>query len=245
MGIYSGFFNSIEGDRVYNADDLSRFFAGVVSDGVFRYHLKELAVETTGAMGVRVLTGKAIVLGKYVETTETLKLDIAGGNSQPRYDAVVVGVDLEARTGDIYIKSGTPAASPAYPALEYKSNKKELCLAYVYVPANPTAVTADNIKDMRADASICGWVALTNMAQALNTYRSSYTVDGDSKSAIPIGIAQYVPATDTLLAYKNGFFLQEGVDYTVQGIGGQAEIVMQSATPAGNRFDFVALKLDI
>lgn len=243
MSVTSGFFNSIEGDRVYNADDFSRFYDGLTSDGVFRYFKGELEVGTGGGMSVKVAAGKAIVLGKYVENTQSLDLEITGGNSQPRYDAVVVGVDLDARTGDIYIKSGTPAASPAYPALENNATKKELCIAYAYVPANPTAISI--ITDKRADQAVCGWVALTNMAQALNTYRSSYTVDGDSKSAIPIGIAQYVPATDTLLAYKNGFFLQEGVDYTVQGIGGQAEIVMQSATPAGNRFDFVALKLDI
>lgn len=243
MSVTSGFFNSIEGDRVYNADDFSRFYDGLTSDGVFRYFKGELGVGTGGGMSVKVAAGKAIVLGKYVENTQSLDLEITGGNNQPRYDAVVAGVDLDARTGDIYIKSGTPAASPAYPVMENNATKKELCIAYVYVPANPTAISI--ITDKRADQAVCGWVALTDMAQALKTYRSSYTVTDNDKSVIPVGIPQYNPATDTLLAYKNGFFLQEGTDYTVQGTGEQATIVMPTVTANGNGFNFVVLKLDV
>ena len=31
-----GFFNSESGDRVYNADDFSNFFEGVIGDGIFK-----------------------------------------------------------------------------------------------------------------------------------------------------------------------------------------------------------------
>lgn len=244
MSVKSGFFNSIEGDRVYNADDLSQFFDGIISDGVFRYYKKELAVEATNAMSVRVLTGKAIVFDKYVENTAALDLNITGGNSQPRYDAVVVGVDLEERTGDIYIKSGTPAASPAYPAMSDTPNKKEICIAYVYVPANPTSIVADNITDKRGDSAVCGWVTLTNVSAYLENYRNNYITKVE-EGIIPITAQPYDANNDTLFVYKNGFFMTETAEYLVEGTGSNAKIHLSSAAPADTNFNFVVLHLTI
>ena len=35
MAIKYGFFNSVSGDRKYNADDISNYFLKLISDGVF------------------------------------------------------------------------------------------------------------------------------------------------------------------------------------------------------------------
>ena len=64
-----GFFNSIDGDRVYGAEDLNNFFEGIISDGIFRNYKRELKVTAPGGMTVRVLTGKAICLEKYIDLT--------------------------------------------------------------------------------------------------------------------------------------------------------------------------------
>lgn len=244
MSVKSGFFNSIEGDRVYNADDISQFFDGIISDGVFRYYKKELKVEATNEMSVRVLTGKAIVFDKYIENTAPLTLNITGGNSQPRYDAVVVGVDLFERTGDIYIKSGTPAASPAYPTMLDTPDKKEICLAYVYVPANPTSIVADNITDKRSDSAVCGWVILTNVSAHLKNYRNNYITKSE-EYAIPITAQPYDANNDTLLVYKNGLFMTERVEYIVGETGSSAKIHLSDIAPANTSFDFVVLHLTI
>ena len=66
MSVNSGFFNAVNGDRTYNADDLSQFFDGIISDGIFKYFKNELKVTANKGLSVRVLNGKAIVLGKYV-----------------------------------------------------------------------------------------------------------------------------------------------------------------------------------
>ena len=35
---------------------------------------------------------------------------------------------------------------------------KEYCLAYIYIKAGATAITASDIEDTRADEALCGWV---------------------------------------------------------------------------------------
>ena len=243
MSVNSGFFNAINGDRTYNADDLSQFFDGIISDGVFKYFKNELKVTANSGLSVRVLNGKAIVLGKYVENGAALDLDIEGGNSQPRYDAIVVAVNLEDRQGYIYVKQGIASSAPTPPTLYNTPNSKEICLAYVYVGANASQITESNIIDKRDDTALCGYVKLTNVSAELKNYRNNYTTAG-TESVIPIGISQFDAAYDTLLIYKNGMLLEETNEYLVQGTGSEAKVHLASAAPAGQAFTFVVLHLD-
>ena len=243
MSVNSGFFNAINGDRTYNADDLSQFFDGIISDGVFKYFKNELKVTANNGLSVRVLNGKAIVLGKYVENSAALDLDIEGGNSQPRYDAIVVSVSLEDRQGNIYVKQGIASSAPTPPTLYDTPNSKEICLAYVYVGANASQITESNIIDKRDDTAVCGYVKLTNVSAELKNYRNNYTTSG-TESVIPIGISQFDAAYDTLLIYKNGILLEETNEYLVQGTGSEAKVHLSSAAPAGQGFTFVVLHLD-
>ena len=42
--IKTGFFNSINSDRGYNADDISDYFKGLITDGVFKNYLEDLSL---------------------------------------------------------------------------------------------------------------------------------------------------------------------------------------------------------
>ena len=67
--IKTGIFNSINGDRVYNADDLGEYFSGLLSDGVFKGFENEMEPTTPGGVPIVVInSGKASLLGKYVKT---------------------------------------------------------------------------------------------------------------------------------------------------------------------------------
>ena len=67
-----GFFNSMEGDRVYSAEDLACMYDGLVSDGVIRGLGAQLEVTACDKMQVLVGTGKAIVGRKWIWNTEQL-----------------------------------------------------------------------------------------------------------------------------------------------------------------------------
>ena len=88
----------------------------------------------------------------------TLALDIADA-ANPRIDVVAVRFDAAANTTDLVIKKGTAAASPAMPEIVQTESVYELYLFSVYRETAATVITADNVTDLRLDASVCGLMA--------------------------------------------------------------------------------------
>ena len=167
MAITYGFFNSVNGDRVYNADQMSEYFNGLVSDGVFEDVGDGLQVVPHSGMTVNVSTGRAIVRSKWIENDAALTVDITQAHpTLNRYTAVIIRLDVTNREITITTKDGTAAASPAKPSMTDNVTTKELCLAYVYIKAGATSITAANIQDMRS-SSKCGWV--TGLVKQVDT----------------------------------------------------------------------------
>lgn len=70
MAITSGFFNSVNGDRVYNAREISMYFDGLISDGVYESVGGKLQVTATGlGMQVTVAAGRAIIDCQWLTAT--------------------------------------------------------------------------------------------------------------------------------------------------------------------------------
>ena len=179
MAITYGFFNSMGGDRTYNADQMSEYFSGLISDGVFENVGDALQVIPGDGMTAKVKSGRAIIKCKWLENdaVETLSLN-ASHPTLDRYSAVVVRLDASNRLMEFAIKDGTAASSPAKPSMTNDSSVSEMCLAYIKVKAGTTAITAADIQDMRA-SSLCGWV--TGLIKQVDTstlfeqYTAAYT----------------------------------------------------------------------
>ena len=158
MAVTSGFFDSRNGDRKYNADQMSEYFRGIVSGGVFQHLDGGLQVTAGTGLSVNVAAGRAIVQNRWVQNSASLPLSIsAASETYGRKDAVVLRLDSSARTVSIVVKTGTPAASPAAPSMTRSGGVYEMALAYVNVAAGATSVT---ITDKRSDSAVCGWAAV-------------------------------------------------------------------------------------
>lgn len=158
MAITYGFFNSVNGDRVYNADQMSEYFDGLISDGVYESVGGGLQVVPHSGMTVNVQSGRGIVRCKWINNDAALTVDITQAHpTLNRYTAVIIRLDVTNRQIEITTKDGTAAAAPAKPTMTDTVTTKELCLAYLYIKAGATTITAANIQDMRA-SSLCGWV---------------------------------------------------------------------------------------
>lgn len=158
MAVKYGYFNSIDGDRTYNADDMSEYFDGLVSNGVYESVGGALQVTAGSGMSVNVATGRAIINCKWISNNSVLSLNVTAAHAVlNRYTAVVVRLDIANRLMTITTKDGTPASSPVKPSMTNNSTIVEICLAYIYVGAGVTSITQANITDMRA-SSLCGWV---------------------------------------------------------------------------------------
>lgn len=172
MAIKSGFFNSVDKDRRYNADDLSQFFYGLISDGIIddTGTASSMKVEPGTDLGIKVLPGRAVLRTKYVMNDEDHPIALlAADSTNPRIDRIVLHLNTSpsVRSITVIAKSGTPAARPSAPALTRTGTIYELSLAQIYVGAAATSVTAANITDERPDRSVCGFcgfVAPSNIA---------------------------------------------------------------------------------
>lgn len=149
MPLASGFYNSVNGDRVYDADQFGSLFDGIISDGIFPNVGDKFFVRPTGnGMGVYVGSGKAWFNKRWVENTgdETLQLTAANA-SLDRIDTIVLIVDntKAVRGAHFEVLRGTPGAAPAEPLLPSTGEKKYVALANVRIVKNSTTVSAENI----------------------------------------------------------------------------------------------------
>ena len=150
----------------YNAQDVSYYYAGRHS-GVFALDTN-CQVSIVSGMDIKVAKGKGwlahgVDYGVVFWMEEDVTLTVPVGDvASPRWDYVCVGWETtEVKNNPtIYIKSGSPAVTPAEPTLENSANKIEICLAKIYVPSGTTNLRATGVTltDTRADKNYCGLV---------------------------------------------------------------------------------------
>ena len=298
MALEYGFFNAVKQtdgtyDRVYNAEQMSRYFNGLVSPGVYESVGGGLQVRAGTGMTVQVQTGRAILGDNCQWLDNDAVLDIvlnAAHVTLNRYTAIVMRLDYTNRNISIVAVDGANATTPTKPAMTRTSAIMEYCLAYVYVGKGVTTITQSAITDTRPDNTVCGWVTglvqqvdtsqlflqwqtayaefyaqmqawqtqqaaafdawfstLTGQLQ-VNTYIQEYrnTVSVTSSTTQgSMGISQYVPTTDILIANLNGIALVEGTDYSISGTGTGAKITLTKAIDGNNVIEFRVLKSKI
>jgi hypothetical protein len=157
---FSSFFNSIRGDRKYKAKDWAAYFGTLIGNGVFPLPSTGLQIVSGEGMTITVHAGTAWINGYLYRNTDDLPLtiDTAEGVLK-RIDRIVIRWDLTARKISAAVKKGTPASSPAAPALQRDADAYELCLADVLINAGVTQITGANITDQRLNGELCGIVA--------------------------------------------------------------------------------------
>ena len=166
MAIKYGFFNSVSGDRLYNADDVSGYFKGLIGDGVYEDYLDALRVVSNNNHRVIVKPGRAMIEGHYIENTEDYEV-IVTQRDLPAWNAISVVLDREHRQGVIVLHEGVASSNPVKPVPAERSDYKEMILAYVYTPAGPGIISQSQIEDTRADSNLCGWV--TGLVKQVDT----------------------------------------------------------------------------
>ena len=159
MALTSGFFNSVSGDRTYNADQLSSMFEGLVSDGIYESVDDAFVVTASSGMVLNVGTGRAMVNGKWVKNTAPIAVTLNAAHVLlNRYTAIVLRLDISGRDITVEMIDGEAASSPTKPSIVRNGSYYDLLLAYVYVGAGVTSISQANIEDQRANTTYCGWV---------------------------------------------------------------------------------------
>lgn len=161
MAVTYGFFDSINGDRTYNADQISDYFLKLISNGVFATPSNAMQVQAATGLSVNVSAGWGFIQCKWVNNDNNYNVQLDAADSTfARIDRIVLKLDRshEHRYITIEAKTGTPAATPEPPELTRSGDVYELSLAQVAVAAGATTITQAEITDERGDTSVCGYV---------------------------------------------------------------------------------------
>lgn len=247
MAVTYGFFDSVDGDRTYNADQISEYFLKLISNGVFATPADAMQVRAGEGMNVYVTAGWGFINCKWIKNTSNYNLTLSASDLiLKRIDRVVMRLDPTNRNIVLDIKQGTAAASPEAPELtRVDGGTWELSLAQIYVDANTSAITQADITDERPDAEVCGYIAgliqqidaselfaqftaefniwFDSAKQGLGTATlmqqtgSTYVTTTDDESEIPINVDNYNYALDIVNVYINGLRLVPGVEFTING----------------------------
>lgn len=172
MAIITGFFNSINGDRKYNAEKMSNYFEGMFTRGVLQNFAGKFLVLSKSNMSVEVSTGKAYFTeGIFIKNTATHVINIHPSDvTLNRIDRIVLRKDKNesVRNANIVYKKGTPASSPVAPVLINDDYIEEMSLATIYVGKLVEVITQASITNTIPDPKVCGYV--TGLIDQVDTH---------------------------------------------------------------------------
>lgn len=148
MTLTCGFYNSVGGDRVYDAIQMSSIFDGLIQDGIFSSVGSKLMVTPGTGLNVIVGTGRAWFNHSWTNSDSPIVLPVASPHAAwTRKDIVVLEInsDNSVRNNTIKIVQGTPALSPSLPALTNTAYVHQYPLAYIEVNVGVTEISASKI----------------------------------------------------------------------------------------------------
>lgn len=145
-----GFYNSVNHDRTYNAEEFSKLFDGLINDGVYERIGQVFAVTPSDGMVVNVGSGRAWFNHTWTYNDSTIQMVIPESDlAYDRIDAVVIEVNSTAnvRANTIKVIKGIPSASPEKPILTNTDGIYQHALAYITVEARSTSISGSNIEN--------------------------------------------------------------------------------------------------
>ncbi|MBR3117724.1 MAG: hypothetical protein IKF29_00640 [Oceanobacillus sp.] len=187
MAVIKGyFFNALKSgdtyDRLYNNDDIRKYFDKLIGNGVFPNPSDQLKVVPNGLMTIKILPGQAWINGYKM----VIELD---GNTNIDTGYVPENVTLEAgknyRVYALANESSRAMEISVVEAVGSTSIANSLVLADISIPNDATSVEASMITDRRGDPNLCPWVAglitqvdpsqmIADLQATLTQYTSEY-----------------------------------------------------------------------
>ncbi len=151
MAVTSGFYNSLNGDRKYDAIQMSSIFDGIIKDGIFMNYLDRFIVKQNDPENFQVLvsTGRGWFDHSWILNDAILPIRLDQPEVlQDRIDAIFIDVngELGVRASTIILVKGTPAINPVPPEPIKTSAHNQYPLAYIRVRVGSQGIRAADIE---------------------------------------------------------------------------------------------------
>ncbi|WP_051355873.1 hypothetical protein [Acetobacterium malicum] len=156
---YSGFYNSVGGDRRYDQEFFGKLFGSFIGNGIFPNPSTNCQIVANDDMTITVKDGLAWINGVLYYNDSDFILGIEAADTVlKRIDRIVLRNSTTSRSTRAYIKKGTFASSPVAPALQRDADMYELGIADIYIGNNAVSILQANITDLRLNSNYCGVV---------------------------------------------------------------------------------------
>lgn len=145
-------FNSVDHDRVYDADVIAKKDSYFIPDGVNAQGGALAATADGTNMNVTIADGMAYIQGHFYNNTSSKIMTHATADpTYDRIDRIVARLDKNqgARQITIEIKQGTPAASPVEPSLQSDAYIVEIPIARVLITKALSTISQAKVTDER------------------------------------------------------------------------------------------------
>lgn len=240
MAFTCGFFNSENGDRKYNAEQMSAIFDGIIADGVFTTIGDHMAVSAGTGMQVLVGTGKAWFDHTWNVNDAAYPLTIAASDvTLSRIDAIVLETNHSdsVRLNKLRVVQGTVASNPVKPTLTNSEKVHQHPLAWVTVAPGVTKIAASAIENAVGTSAcpfVTGIVATTAIDDLFNQWNGEFDEWFDNLKA---------QLSDNVVAN-----LQKQIDECKKGLTAKGTIIDATTAQvlqiaAGSNVDDALLKL--
>ena len=172
--VNAGFFDAINEDRAYSAEDMNRPYRKLVSNGVFATPEGEASDElqvfaVNEGMNVIISAGEAFIGDKWFENPSDLMITISQ-NTQvlTRIDSIIAQIDKTqaGRMGSIVYRQGSASSKPEPPSINTKEDIFEIRLANIIISPSCIKITQDLITDCRGSGE-CPWI--TSLIKQVDT----------------------------------------------------------------------------
>lgn len=218
--INGGFFDSVNKDRLYSADQMNKPYNRVITEGVFATPKGTPSTDfqvlsANNAMNIVVKKGDGLLGNKWIENPSDQAITISTNTSiVPRRDSVIIQVDKTqgGRICNIVYREGTPNSNPMPPDLSTNSNVVELRVANIYVAPSANYIGQDAITDLRGSTE-CPWITSlikqvdtsTLFAQWQAAFQNYYNTETEAFNAFMESLTQQLTVNTNVVTYESHY----------------------------------------
>ena len=186
MALQYGFYNSLNGDRTYDAKDFSEIFNGIINDGVFQSVGTAFIVKATTGIILEVGIGRAWFDGTWTYNDSIMTIQAPASDLlYDRIDALVLEVDQTNRENSIKFVQGEARTNPVNPPLTKTTYVNQYPLCYISRKANSTTITQSQITNKIGSADtpfVTGILKTISMDQLLGQWEAELDEFVDSST---------------------------------------------------------------
>lgn len=180
MAVTSGFFNSVNHDRKYDADQIGAMFDGIIKDGVYSTIGNMFAVSVVSGMFMKVGPGRAWFDHTWTENDGDIILELVEAPMyMSRYDAIVLEVNKSdnERKNDIKVITGEATDTPVKPTMIKTDDIIQYPLCYISVGEGVTEILPENVEITVGtdECPICtGVLQQVDISELLTTWNQQF-----------------------------------------------------------------------